>query len=354
MQVAELAAKLRGVGANVVAEESSVHVLYPQLGETLELDAQAVAAARPLVSPMGDPALEMHLHAAGDLRTVIVTADDIVFEPDPDQPTLSPFRMRVSNAPHLVAYSELTREMRHIHALCVGGRALDGNLDGVAGAFLLMRWFIDGALRIGLAPVEAISRWTDAWAAVEGDVALPGWPANERWSTLYVSNLPPEDVRPEPRSTEATLAEFRELDRKVIVSQLDDEFLRLWNRNVGESARAFYERITARLPPTIMEVWVYENSVGVELAVGEDVGFVRLRIVVSEQTLYLDEIRLSNNRPYGLFQKLLFAIESHCDKHGLTMRFLASEVGRYAFAAVNVFPADPDARRRAIARLKGE
>jgi hypothetical protein len=354
MRISELAHLVRAAGVRASEDEFSLRLLFPQIGETLELQGDQIESAQGLVSPMGDPALQLRIRIGGDLFTVIITGDDVVFEPDPDQPTSSAIRVRVSNAPHIVAYSEMLRDVRRFHAYCMAGRAFD-NLDQLVAPFVMFRWFIDGALRIGLAPVEAISRWSDAWSRLGADVPLAGWPPSQRWSSLYIPGLAPlEAVSVPPGPSVATLEEFRELAERVVVAQLDDEFVALWNRRLAESAMSVYSRFTSRLPPTVMEVWLYEGSAGIGLEVDQDTAFVQLRIVYSEKTLYLDEIRIREMSPFGLFQKILFNIESYCDAQGLTMRFLASEVGKYALAIHGVYPRGAEERRRALARIKGE
>jgi hypothetical protein len=171
-------------GAEVAAGPGAVTVHVPALGDAVRLAPEDVLSAEPIAVPTGAPAVRLGVRRGHEELPLIITVDDVVFMPayaadlvESDMP------VRVPAAPHLVAYSEMHRDVRALgHAVDTAGVELDR--DTLAATLLVHRCFLAGAVRVGLWPVRVAAWWEYTWARVGGDLPLAPFRADPVWDRL--------------------------------------------------------------------------------------------------------------------------------------------------------------------------
>jgi hypothetical protein len=181
----ELAQMLAGVpGVEVTAGPAEIAVHVPAIGDTVRLMRASVLVAEEVSVPTGAPAVRVGIRRRREELPVIVTVDDVVFMPaDPADVVEPGLPVPVPAMPHLVAYSEMHRDVRAL------GRAIDDpelQLDPeiVAATLVLHRCFLAGAIGAGLWPVRVAAWWEYTWSRVGRSVSLPPFRADERWDAL--------------------------------------------------------------------------------------------------------------------------------------------------------------------------
>jgi hypothetical protein len=334
---------------DVQAMSSGSHVrgYLPALADSFQLVADDVEAARPTFAPYGDAALQFGVRRGQETAHLIVTNEDVVFPPAESASLLdSPVPVDVSNAPHLVAYSEMQRDVENVARACEQGE--NRNLDGLAGSFLLLRCFIAGAVAFGMHPVTSVAWWQRGWQVVGEDLPLPPFRRDPVWDDLVhdasLLSLTPTPVVAEPPSGNVTRADFEILRDTMRVIGIDDEFVAAWNHSIIIHPSTFTETLTHGLPGATFDLSLYPGGHGnVDLrlhANGALNALLQLRFSLPEQTLYIDEIRITEAaRGGGLFQRLLFNAEQLAEKLGLgQVNVLASGIGSYALAGVGRYP----------------
>ncbi len=185
MRSDELVRVLGGIpGTEVTADAGLVTAYVPAIGDAVRLAPADVLGAEIIAAPTGAPAVQLGVRRGHEELPLIVTVDDVVFAPayaadmvDGGVP------LRVPDAPHLVAYSEMHRDVRAL------GRAVDEqgvelDLDTLAATLLVHRCFLAGAVRVGLWPVRVAAWWEYTWARVGGDLPLPPFRADPDWDRL--------------------------------------------------------------------------------------------------------------------------------------------------------------------------
>jgi hypothetical protein len=186
MRSDELAGLLARVpGVQVSADDELVTAHVPAIGDTVRLTRANVLDAEPIVTPAGAPGVELAIRRGHEEWPLIVTVDDVVFMPaDPadlahdDGPGF-----RVPSMPHLVAYSEMHRDVRALgHAVDDPAHRLDPEILGPT--LLLHRCFLSGAVQVGLWPVRVAAWWEYTWARTGTDLPLAPFRPDTTWNAL--------------------------------------------------------------------------------------------------------------------------------------------------------------------------
>ena len=184
MRADEIVAALSSLpDIQVTTTGSQVRGYVPAIDDSFRVPVEEVRRVQPIFAPNGDPAVQFTV-GDGDLtRHLIVLNHDIGFPPADSKVQLDTDLPRtVSNAPQLVMYSEMLRDVEYV-ALAYERRQLT-NLYEMAGSLLLQRCFIMGALAFGLYPVRAMAWWQRGRAAVGNDLPMPPFRADAAWDRL--------------------------------------------------------------------------------------------------------------------------------------------------------------------------
>jgi hypothetical protein len=105
-EVIEALKGLPGIRAAVMAGRVSAYV--PAIDDAVRIDAAEVRRYRRIWAPNGDPAVEFVLGDEREARPLIVTPSDVVYHPVDTRTVLdSLVEHRITNAPHIVAYTEM-------------------------------------------------------------------------------------------------------------------------------------------------------------------------------------------------------------------------------------------------------
>jgi hypothetical protein len=131
-----------------------------------------------VAGPTGQMAVEFAVRRWGDVGPwgdqwpLILTAEDVVFAPlSPDVLLDSSIRWNITDAPLLVAYSEMQRDAEKVALTCERPGPI--NVDRLGAGLLLIRCFVTGAARFGLRPLKAVAWWQQGWRAIGCDLPLP-------------------------------------------------------------------------------------------------------------------------------------------------------------------------------------
>lgn len=360
MEIAELLAAfavLPEVRATASDKDVAIHV--PAVDDTAHLIAADVLRVRRGYAPDGSTCLELVIAAGETVRPCIVTDTDIVFAPeDPSNVLDSGVRHVVRGMPSLVAYTEMMRELEHV------GRTDFGDDIGIAsGTLLLTRCFIAGAAWLGLRPLAGVHWWQTAWLRFSNDVSLPPWREDPLWNVLVTEasqaaergqlrrsyQQPAVDER--AAVARLTLADFEALAPALTVVGLDEQFLQSWRRWIPITPATFLAVLLRGLPEATADVSLYpEGGGGIDVIVPLTAGrraFMQLRFAYADGDLAIDELRIpEEERGGGLFQRLMFNVESLGARLGLSrISVHATDIGALAFAAVGVYPRDPELRQ---------
>lgn len=192
-ELTEALADLPGVEVAVRRGRVAVHV--PALGDTARLDPDEVAAAEPVFVPTRKPAVQLDVRRGRELLPLIVTVDDLVFNPAYAEDMVVPGSdLRIPAMPALIAYSEMHRDVRAL-GRTVDDQAAELSPDMLAATLLAHRCFMAGAVRVGLWPVRVAAWWEYAHARVGGRVPLARFRDDPVWDDLMA------DVREARRQT---------------------------------------------------------------------------------------------------------------------------------------------------------
>jgi hypothetical protein len=187
-------------GTEVSVSAGVVAAYVPAIGDTVRLAPGDVLGAEPIAAPTGAPALQLGIRRRHEELPLIVTVDDVVFMPAYAADMVEdghPFP--VPDAPDLVAYSEMHRDVRALgRTVQEGQQELDP--DMLAATLLVHRCFLAGAMRVGLWPVRVAAWWEYSWARVGAGLPLAPFRADAAWDRLMA------DVTEARRYTSASSA----------------------------------------------------------------------------------------------------------------------------------------------------
>ncbi|WP_305784043.1 hypothetical protein [Symbioplanes lichenis] len=190
-------------GTEVSVAHGVVTVSIAALGDAVRIPMADVLGFEQIVTPLGEPGLELGIRRGHEELPLIVTVDDVVFMPAYAADMLVPgAEVRVPATPHLITYSEMHRDVRAL------GRAVDEegvefDEDMLAATLLVHRCFLAGAVRVGLWPVRVAAWWEYSWARVGGGLAVGPFRPDEAWDRLMADvtearrQTSPEPVRQE-------------------------------------------------------------------------------------------------------------------------------------------------------------
>jgi len=143
------------------------------------MDVAAVTGCRCIQAPNGDPAVQFVLNDA----PLIIAPGDVVFEPADTGVVLDPaMAYRITNAPELVAYTEMERDAEATARKCE--QPGPNNVDSEAATLLAVRRCIVAAARVGLRPVRSVAWWQRGFTALGGELPLPPFRADPVWDEL--------------------------------------------------------------------------------------------------------------------------------------------------------------------------
>jgi hypothetical protein len=261
-----------------------------------------------------------------------------------------PIEYRITNAPHIVAYTEMEQAAEQAALTCERPGPLE--LDGVAATLLLVRCQIVAATLAGLRPVRSVAWWQRAWAAIGGDVPLPPFRADPVWDELaheasritVTASVEGEEAQADA-AARVTIADFQRLEPILTAVRLDEEFVSFWRASMPITPARFAGILLERLEKARADVALYPDgggSVDVTLRDGEVAALLQFSWS-SKDELHVDEIRIPEALAHsGLFQRIMFNTERLAAMLGFRqVTLLASGVGSYAFAAMG-YPRDPE------------
>jgi hypothetical protein len=185
MRSDDLVRMLAGVpGTEVSAAAGMVTAYVPAIGDAVQVASADVLDAEPATVPTGAPAIRLGIRRGHEALPVIVTVGDVVFMPAYAADLLEPdATMRVPATPHLVAYSEMHRDVRAL-GRAVDTDGVDLDPDMLAATLLVHRCFLAGAVRAGLWPVRVAAWWEYTSSRVGSDVTLAPFRADPVWDRL--------------------------------------------------------------------------------------------------------------------------------------------------------------------------
>jgi hypothetical protein len=185
MDIDDLVRMLAGVpGTEVSAAAGMVAAYVPAIGDAVQLASEDVLDAEPATVPTGAPAVRLGIRRGHEELPLIITVGDVVFMPAYAADLLEPdAAIRVPAAPHLVAYSEMHRDMRAL-GRAVGADGVELEPDMLAATLLVHRCFLAGAVRVGLWPVRVAAWWEYTWVRVGTDLPLAPFRADPDWDRL--------------------------------------------------------------------------------------------------------------------------------------------------------------------------
>ncbi|WFF02559.1 hypothetical protein [Micromonospora sp. WMMD964] len=342
MRQSELVDALREIPAlTVVSDGPALVVTVPAIGQSLRLHAEAVTWLKPGVLPTGEPFLQlqgrMHDH---EVRLVLLNDDVGWVPPDVNSLLDTEIPVTITDAPEMVAYSDLEREA--VRALAAADRP-DVNLFALAATLLVHRCAIVGALRLGLRPLRVVQLWHELWCQVGELLHGPFWP-DPYWDRLLleagVPLAPYEQARlgDRPAVETLTVADLRAMEPVLTVDRADAHFLAAWRQWMKLTPSQVCEVLTADLPEARIEVSLYiEGGGAVSMRIAPSGVFqalIELRLSFTTRSASLDEIRIADElKGSGLFPRLRSNIENFTRSLGLlSLKVYATGDGSVAFA----------------------
>ncbi|MBU3064220.1 hypothetical protein KO481_22135 [Nocardia sp. NEAU-G5] len=267
MEIARIAEAFEGlerVRVTVGAGRVAVHL--PALDDTVNIDPARVLRYRHIRAPYGGPAVEFVMSGERQgVSPLIFTSDDVVYPPAPADAVLdSPIGFTITDAPPMVAYTEMERISEGVASECARPGLIE--LGGVSARLLLVRCFIVAATRLGLRPIRSVAWWQRAWDALGGDVLLPPFRDDPVWDAL-VQQASRIAVTPGSRSEDeleapVELANFRALEPMLTAVRLDDEFVSCWRATIPISPAQFVRVLLDRIDAGRVAVALYPGGGG--------------------------------------------------------------------------------------------
>lgn len=356
MEAVEISRVLAGLSSvRVTTMADRVCAYLPAIDDTVHVEATEVRRFRHIWAPNGDPAVEFVMGDEHGTWPLIITPNDIIYKPVDTEAVLdSVIEYQISNAPHIVAYSEMERAAER--AALASERSGSIDVDSVGASFLLVRCFIAAATLVGLRPVRSVAWWQRGWAALGGDLPLPPFRADPVWdelsrdaSRLTVTALLTREDDMAEAIANLTIADFRQLEPVLTAVGLDDEFVSSWRTLIRIAPAQFADRLLDGMETALADVALYPEgggSVNVVLRDGDVVHALLQFSWSSRDELHIDEIRIGDTMAHtGLFQRLMFNTERLAALLGFRkVALLASGIGSVAFATMG-YPRDPELYR---------
>jgi hypothetical protein len=198
VQVFEVVEALSEVpNAEVAVRRGMLTVHVAAIGDTARLDPDDIMAAEPVFVPTKAPAVQLDIRRGRAALPLIVTVDDLVFNPAYADDVVEPGAYRRLPAmPGLIAYSEMHRDVRAL-GKAVDDKTLDLDPETLAATLLAHRCFIAGAIQVGLWPVRVAAWWEYTYARVGPGSGVALLRADPDWDALM------EDVQEARRQTAA-------------------------------------------------------------------------------------------------------------------------------------------------------
>lgn len=334
-------------GLRVTAVANGVRVHVPALDDAVLIDADAVRRCRDIRAPDGDPAVEFVMGDEHGVWPLILTPDDVVFQPVGTGAVLdSAIEYRIADAPHVVAYSEMEHAAEH--AALTSERPGSIELVAVGASLVLVRCQVVAATLVGMRPVRAVAWWRRAWEALGGDLPFPPFRPDPLWDELVADaariSVTPAG-RPDHAAEPVDIAAFRRLEPGLTVVGLDDEFVATWRAWAPISPSRFAATLLHRLDGARADLALYPGGTGsVDLVLREGAATALLRFSWSNRVeLSVDEVRLDEPlRRTGLFQRMMFNVDRLAVLLGFARTtVLATDIGGIAFATMG-YPRDPE------------
>jgi hypothetical protein len=361
MESSEIIRALSVLGELQVTTAGDRLVIYvPAIDDSVHLFAPEVMRAEKIFAPTGDPAVEFTMGDGNNIWPLILTGTDAVYAPaSPDDLLDASIRFTVSDAPHLVAYSEMDRDAETTALACAAPGPVE--LDGLSGNLLLLRCFIAGAARFGLRPVRAVAWWQRGRQSLGDDFMLPSFRPDAVWNELArdaagikLTGSLSRNADDAPAVTaDLAVADFEALEPMMTPVRLDEEFVESWREWIPLSPTIFAQTLMKGVPEARSDVALYPEGGGtIDLRCRRGdavVALLQLRFSIPESVLTIDEIRIGEQATgTGLFQRLIFNTEQLAARLGLReLKLLATGIGSYALAKVGVYPRNPEFRRNA-------
>ncbi|MEV4350333.1 hypothetical protein AB0J83_38245 [Actinoplanes sp. NPDC049596] len=198
MQVFEVVDALGEVpNAEVAVRRGLLTVHIAAIGDTVQLDPDDILDAQSVFVPTKAPAVQLDVRRGRKSLPLIVTVDDVVFNPAYADDVVQPgAHRRLPAMPGLIAYSEMHRDVRAL-GKAVDDRTLDLDPETLAATLLAHRCFIAGAVQVGLWPVRVAAWWEYSHARVGGPSGVAPLRADPIWDELML------DVQEARRRTES-------------------------------------------------------------------------------------------------------------------------------------------------------
>ncbi|MCG5213067.1 hypothetical protein [Streptosporangium sp. KLBMP 9127] len=341
-------------GLQITRSQGRLQVRIPAIQDEIWLTPEAVLQLKPIFGPRGERALEIALGDGDEVQPLIVTADDVVFEPAAESSVLdTQIAVTVSNMPHLMAYSEMERDSKALAVRCQESAEL--NLAGLGGTVLLLRCAIAGAMKLGMRPTISVACWHSVWTEFDEDLLLPPFRADPRWDEiLEEARSIPLTATPAAAPAHFDSASLTQSDfsvPRVSFGRIDEDLVEAWRQWIRVSPEVFAECLLDGLPDAEALVAIYPDGGGeASLRIYADeapVGLLQVGFSFPNNDFNLDEIRIADPaKGSGLFQRLLFNTERLGELLGFDqLRVHATGIGSYALAALG-YPRTPELRRR--------
>lgn len=143
-------------GVLAVDDGSVVRVAISAIELEVGLAADSVVAMRLIEAPNGTPALMMLLDIQDEPVQVIISDTDLAYPPDASDHGLEyGIAITVEDMPPLVGYTEMMRDLETAASRLAG----QSNLDNVMGTVVMLRYFINGAMRLGIDCSRPLELW---------------------------------------------------------------------------------------------------------------------------------------------------------------------------------------------------
>lgn len=165
--------------------DGRLDVRVPSVNDGFRVPVENIHWMYSTPSPSGGPAVAIELRGYDVEQPLIVTDEDLVFPPASSALMFdTKLHFQVSNAPPLVAYSEMERDAATIAAVCADIRGQ--NLFALAASVLLIRCFLMGAVKFGAWPTKTAAWWHRGWQHAGLQLPLPEFRKDPIWDALAV------------------------------------------------------------------------------------------------------------------------------------------------------------------------